>query len=139
MAYLKFALDEDVSHHLAGLLRSRGWDADSARELGRLGLSDVQVLLRAAEPGQTLITHNLKDFEALHEAWVTWRRRWSSEVEQIVGTPVSLSQHAGILMVRPIQIHELAKVIEEFADSAASMDDRLLAWNAARRWHEPRF
>jgi len=70
---LRFALDEDVAHRLAGLLRSQGWDVDSAKELGHLGLSDVHVLLRAAEDGQTLVTHNSNDFRMLHEVLVTWR------------------------------------------------------------------
>ena len=65
---MRFVLDEDVSHALAGLLRSHGYDADSAKELGRLGLTDVQVLLRAADAGRTLVTKNNKDFRSLHEA-----------------------------------------------------------------------
>lgn len=65
---MRIALDEDVSHPLAGLMRSDGYDVDSAKELGRLGLRDVHVLLRAVESGQTLVTHNSDHFRALHEA-----------------------------------------------------------------------
>lgn len=136
MPGLRFALDEDVRHDLAGLLRSHGQDADSAKELGRLGLTDAQALLRAAEAGQTLVTRNSKDFRALHEAWVTWRRRWEREAQRVTGVPLSLSRHAGILIVPHLPNHQLARLIEEFEDAAAAMDDRLFAWNPAKGWHE---
>lgn len=132
-------LDENVSHPLAGLLRSRGWSIDSATELGRLGLSDTRALLLAAENEQTLVTHNSKHFRNLHEAWVTWRRRWASEVEQLTGSPVFLSQHAGILITPPLRVHELAPILEEFAGTVEVMNDRLFAWHPVRRWHEVRF
>ena len=136
MAVLRFALDEDVAHSVAGLLRSHGQNADSARELGRLGLNDAEVLLRAAEARQTLVTHNSKDFRALHEAWVTWRRRWEREVEDVIRTPVFLSQHAGILITPHRSVHDLARIIEEFENTAGSMEDRLFAWNPVSGWHE---
>ena len=136
MAGLRFALDEDVRHALAGILRSHGRDADSAKELGRLGLTDTQALVRAAEAGQTLITRNNKDFRALHEAWVTWRRRWEGEARRITGIPLSLSRYAGILIVPHLPTHDLARIVEEFKDAAEAMDDRLFAWNLTRGWHE---
>ena len=136
---MRLALDEDVSHPLAGLLRSDGYDADSAKELGRLGLRDVQVLLRAAESGQTLVTHNNEDFRALHEAWVTWRRRWADEVAGTLGIPVALSQHAGILIVPHLPIQALARILEDLADAAGSTEDRLFAWDASQHWHELQF
>lgn len=129
-------LDEDVTHRLAGLLRAHGLNADSAKELGRLGLSDVQVLLRAAEHGQTVITHNNKDFRALHEAWVTWRKRWETEVEQQSGVRIDLSSHAGIVIVPAIPIGDLADIVKAFADSAPPMADRLYSWSRFRGWHE---
>jgi hypothetical protein len=139
VANLSFALDENVADSVASILRLRGLDADSARELGRLRLSDVQVLLRATEARQTLVTHNRGDFRALHEAWVTWRRRWGGEVERIFSRRLELSQHAGILIVPVLPNYDLARLLEEFADTAGSMNDRLFAWNQARGWHELHF
>lgn len=132
-------LDEDVSHRVAGLLRSQGWDIDSAKELGRLRLTDVQVLLRAAEDGRTLVTHNINDFLALHEAWVTWRRRWAAEVVQMTRNPVHLSQHAGILIAPHLPDRDLARILEEFATSNEPLADRLFSWRPARGWHELHF
>jgi predicted nuclease of predicted toxin-antitoxin system len=133
MSALRFALDEDVSHHLASLLRAHGYDADSAKELGRLRLTDAQALLRAAENSQTFITHNDGDFKSLHEAWVTWRRRWSIEIEEAMTRPVHLSQHSGILIAPHGNVHDLARIIEQFADFAESMDDRLFNWTHGRQ------
>lgn len=138
MAHFSVALDEDVSHRLAGLLRSQGWDADSAKELGRLGLSDTLVLLVAAEHRQTLVTHNENDFRTLHEAWVTMRRHWETEIERATGMPVSLSRHAGILIVPHLPERGLAGILEEFSSTARAMDDRLFMWTRLRRWHEVR-
>jgi hypothetical protein len=139
VAELRFALDEDVAHPLAGLLRSQGWDIDSAKELGRLRLSDVQALLRAAADGQTLITHNNNHFQALHEAWVTWRLRWSIEVEQATGVQVSLSQHSGILILPQSDVRELVPILEAFEDDQDSITDRLFVWSRGRQWEELRF
>lgn len=102
-------------------------------------LSDAQVLLLAAKNGQTLVTHNSMDFSNLHGAWVTWRRHWASEAELVIGSPVSLSRHAGILITPHLPIYDLARILGEFEDVAGSMDDRLFAWNAAGGWPEPRF
>lgn len=139
MADLRLVLDEDVSHRLAGLLRAQGWDIDSAKELGRLRLTDVQVLLRAVEDGRTLVTHNGDDFRALHEAWVTWRGRWAAEVRQLTGFPVRLSQHAGILITPHLPERDLARLLEEFADTDEPLADRLFSWLPARGWQELRF
>ena len=136
MADVRIVLDEDVSHRLARILRSQGWDIDSAKELGRLRLTDVQVLLRAAEDGRTLVTHNIKDFRSLHEAWVTWRGRWAAEVVQLTGSPVHLSQHAGILITPHLGDYELARIVEEFAETNVPLADRLFSWLPAGGWHE---
>ena len=137
MAGPRFALDEDVSHPLAGLLRSLGYDADSAKELGRLGLGDGLVLLAATDQRQTLITHNSKDFRLLHEAWFAWRRRWEGEAARAIGSPVALSGHAGILIVPQVSNAELAAILAPLADSGQAFADRLLSWTARDQWHVP--
>ncbi len=135
---MRLALDEGVSHPLAGHLRCRGYDADTATELGRRGLSDVQVLVHAALSGQTVDTHNKHDFVMLHEAWLGWRR-WETEVVQATGVDVAISDHAGILIVPQYGNHDLGRIIEPFADAHDAIDDRLFAWTAARGWYEVSF
>lgn len=136
MAVHSFALDEDVDHHVAALLRADGQDAKSAKELARLGLSDIQVLIHATEREQTLVTHNHRDFALLHEAWMTLRRRWAVEIELVTGHPVVLSRHAGILIAPQIPRLHLVRILHEFAHSAGAMDDRLFAWYPATGWQE---
>jgi hypothetical protein len=133
---VRIAQDEGVSHPLASLLRSSGYDADSAKELGRLSLADVQVLVQAVLSGQTIVTHDKSDFRMLHEAWITWRRRWTEEVVRATGLPIALSGHAGILIVPLLPNHALARIIEPFVDTHDSIPDRLFAWSTAKGWHE---
>ena len=139
MADFRIVLDEDVSHRLARLLRAQGWDIDSAKELGRLRLTEVQVLLRAAEDGRTLVTHNIKDFRTLHEAWVTWRDRWAAEIMHLTGSSVHLSQHAGILIAPHLPDRDLARILEEFVQADEPMVDRLFSWLRVSGWQEMRF
>jgi hypothetical protein len=134
-----FALDENVADPAAGLLRSRGILANSATELDRLGLSDAEILLQASRNGQTLLSHNGRDFVLLHEAWVTWRRHWTTEAEQQAGISAVLSRHAGILIIPTIPIRDLARILEQVADIARSIADRLFGWSVAGGWHEPGF
>lgn len=136
MPVRRFALDEDVSHPLAALLGSRGYDIASAKELGRLRLTDPQFLLGAIEAGQTLITHNADDFEALHEAWMLWRRRWQDEIGRTVGRSVALSGHPGILMPPHLPPETLASIIEEIGASSESIEDRLFSWTPELGWGE---
>jgi hypothetical protein len=134
---LAFALDEDVSHDLAVLLRLRGLNAKSAKELGRLRLTDSQVLLRAVEDRQTLITHNGKDFLLLHEALLTWGRRWEREIVRQTERELHLPRHAGIAIIPHGQPQHLAAILEEFAArSAGLLDDRLFIWSAIVGWEE---
>jgi hypothetical protein len=132
----RFALDEDVNHRLAGLLRSRGWDIDSAKELGRLGLTDPRTLLQSAEAGQALITHNNHDFRALHEAWVSWRGRWEREAKQLTGRTLTFSGHAGILILPHGAVEDLAEIVEAFDALAETTADRLFRWDSVKGWHE---
>jgi hypothetical protein len=44
--------------------------------VGRLGRWDAEQLLFASEQGWTLVTHNRRDYHALHEGWIVWSPRW---------------------------------------------------------------
>lgn len=62
---MKFYLDEDISPKVAGLLRKKGLDAESAHEVGMTGASDGEQLARAVSKGRTMVTRNRNDFIAL--------------------------------------------------------------------------
>lgn len=136
---MRFALDETVSHWLAGLLRTDGYDADSAKEPRRLGFHDPQVLAAAAAARRTLVTHNINDFEAIHEAWIMWRRRSESQLARDAVVTFSLSGHAGIIVLPHGTPRMLANLLEPFADSHANIDDRPFVWSISRGWYEVTF
>lgn len=136
---MRFVLDEDVSHWLAQQLRSMGYDAVSAREADRLGLSDPKVLLRAVDADQTLVTHNGAHFRTLHEGWLLSRQRWERELTQRVGCLGGLSGHHGILLLPHGDIGVLAPAIAELLASGPSLADRFLSWSKRNGWEEPEF
>lgn len=83
-----FLLDHNVSANLAPLLRVRGHTATTAREMDMEAAHDERILLAAATRELSVVTHNIKDFRLLHDAWLVWSRTWRVE-------PI----HAGILLI----------------------------------------
>lgn len=67
---LKLYLDENVDVSVAVGLRSRGIDAVTARDCGKLGASDEEHLALASHEGRLLVTHDIADFARLHRQWV---------------------------------------------------------------------
>jgi predicted nuclease of predicted toxin-antitoxin system len=59
----RFILDENVSPSVPAALRAAGHDAAHVNELGLRGAPDAVIMLRAAEQGATVITHDT-DFVA---------------------------------------------------------------------------
>jgi hypothetical protein len=74
MAYLY--LDEDIPIEVASLLTSAGHPTRTTVAVGRVGRWDAEQLLYATEQGWTIVTHNRRDFRALHEGWLTWSPQW---------------------------------------------------------------
>jgi predicted nuclease of predicted toxin-antitoxin system len=62
-------LDHNVDSQLARELRAQGFDAVAAVEIGMRQATDEQHLRFATGQGRVLITHDLKDFPRLAEAW----------------------------------------------------------------------
>jgi len=102
--------------------------------LGRLGLTDPQVLLHAIAAEQTLVTHNGKHFESLHEAWIVWRRRWEREAAEEIGRDLSFSGHHGILIMPHLPAPTLAQLIDALAGSGEVLADRLFSWTPGLGW-----
>ena len=66
---MKVYLDEDLSPSIAELLRQRGMDATSARDIGNTQLDDRAQLEHATREGRAVVTANVVDFIQLaHEA-----------------------------------------------------------------------
>lgn len=88
--FIEFYLDEDVSALLAKLLRSRGFVATSAQEAGMLGCSDEDQFAHAAILGQSLLTHNRVDFEALAQRYYKTGRTHSGLVIAVRRPPYEI-------------------------------------------------
>ncbi len=65
---LKLLIDEDSqAKPLVNLLRSVGHDVLTVNQVGLTSQSDVVVLDYARQNNLVLLTHNCRDFEALHQ------------------------------------------------------------------------
>ena len=116
----RFYLDEDVKVLLAPYLEEAGHSALTAVEAGNLQAWDADELSFAVRRRRILITHNRRDYRALHEAWVRWRR----------------GPHHGILTLeQPLgyRAADYVRVILDFlATAPPSLDNRMYDWFARR-------
>jgi predicted nuclease of predicted toxin-antitoxin system len=69
--FAKAYLDENVDIRLAALLRYRGFCATTAHAVGLLHADDRIHLSYAATHGYCLVTHNLREFEVLHNTFLS--------------------------------------------------------------------
>ena len=69
MSRPRLLLDEDVRVVLAEILRERGDDAVHALEVRRGGKSDPDQLLYAVSQGRAILTHNIRDYLILDQAY----------------------------------------------------------------------
>ncbi len=88
-----FLLDHNVSAKLAPLLRSQGHVAITAREMNMETARDERILLTAASRDMIVVTHNVKDFRLLHDAWLAWSRAW--RVAPVHSEPVCKGRKGG--------------------------------------------
>lgn len=67
--FIELYLDEDVDILIADILRGYGFSAETTRDAGQLGSSDVAQLEYAVSRQKSLLTHNRADFETLAAAY----------------------------------------------------------------------
>lgn len=66
---LRLLIDEDsLAKVLVKMLRKAGHDVVTVNEIGLNGKLDSVVLVSAKQDNRIVLTHNCRDFEALHEA-----------------------------------------------------------------------
>lgn len=113
-------LDEDTRHRgLFQALRNSGIDVLTAREVGRLGLSDPEQLEWVLEHGRVIYTFNKGDFFQLHTEWLT-------QGLSRAGIIISLQQHYSI----GEQMRRLLKLIEaKSAENMLNQIEFLSAWS----------
>lgn len=72
--YIAVYTDEDVYGEVAAQIRANGYDALSVFEAHTMGLDDDEQLEFAISQGRAVLTHNMGDFERLHEKYQSERR-----------------------------------------------------------------
>ncbi len=94
MAKIKLYLDEDISHSVAVVLRSRGFDVQSAHEAGMRGKTDKEQINYAIDHKRTLLTFNAKHFSPLVEKLYKEKR-----------------DHFGIVISKQVNLSEMVRLI----------------------------
>lgn len=84
---------------MAPQLRTRGIDAHNVYDLRQQGWSDAALLQSSAADGRVVVTHNIRDFVALHHTYLAQGRSHAG----IVVTPV---RTIGTLLTRLMTLHE---------------------------------
>lgn len=87
--FIRLYLDEDVHKRVASALRLRNFDAVSAHELGRWGLTDEEQLAYAASQGRALFTYNAGDYLQIH---LDWLRRGRTHCGIIVSDQLAVGE-----------------------------------------------
>ncbi|MEO1094447.1 MAG: DUF5615 family PIN-like protein [Cyanobacteria bacterium J06638_28] len=75
--FIHVYLDEDVDILIANLLRSRSFDATTARPAKQLGKTDAEQLAYATSQRAAILTHNRTDFEELAQQYFDTARSHS--------------------------------------------------------------
>ena len=92
MSRPRLLLDEDVRVVLAEILRERGDDAVHALEVRRGGKSDPDQLVYAVSQGRAILTHNIRDYLLLDQAY---KKR--------------AKEHCGIILSDQLSLRELLR------------------------------
>jgi hypothetical protein len=104
-----FYLDENLSPHVAEILRARGVDVVSAHEVGRTQLDDRTQLRHAAGERRAIVTRDIVDFTELAAEFIA-----------------ANLEHAGIVLVPPtFRTDEFAAIADAVEQVAREYPDGL--------------
>jgi hypothetical protein len=121
-------LDHNVAYAWRFALERVGHSVNTARDRHLEDAKDYDVLGIAAARGWVVITHNGKDFQLLHGAWLSWSNYWGLSLPRA---------HAGILVlphvVRPTRA---AEIVNEPLVGQSILANRLFIWHPDRPWTE---
>jgi hypothetical protein len=118
--------DHMIPRDVSFRLRSLGHDVVASRDLGLDSFRDDVQFLAAATSRRTLISHDVADFEKLHDAWRRWSDAWGVAAD-----------HAGILILPQGWPHQrTANEIHRFLESGVDLTTRLFRLRTDGRWYE---
>lgn len=119
-------LDHNVARQTAVLLRLHDHDVIQTARLGQARARDDEQLLTAASLRRTLITHDRRDFELLHDAWRRWSAAWQID-----------PPHFGILVIPQGESWSSAQAageVNRFLASGVPLANELYRWTEERGW-----
>lgn len=87
---IRLYIDADITPRLARELRSRGYDAISAHEVGQAQASDPEQMVFVAREGRTLLTCNARDFTPIFQDY------WFAG-----------QQHSGVVVSEQLELGEM--------------------------------
>jgi hypothetical protein len=116
--------DHNIARPAVARLRALGYDIVASREVAYDRANDDETLSFAARTGRILLTHDVEDFELLHDAWSRWSTEWGVE-----------RHHAGILILPQEWPNDRkAQEIDAFLKTDLDLTNRLFRWKASTGW-----
>jgi predicted nuclease of predicted toxin-antitoxin system len=102
---IRLLLDEDVPEAIAVALRLRGYNAETVRESGRKGLTDIEQLNYAHSEQRIFLTHNIADFVRIHLEYIRRGKK-----------------HCGIILSRQLPVGVIVKALLKFLSDPKAKD-----------------
>ena len=101
--FVRLYIDADISYKLAQALRTRGFDALAAYEVGMAEASDDEQMAYAAAEGRAVLTCDAQDFTTI------FRDYWHSQRD-----------HSGILVSQQLSFGEMLGRGTQFLDAVTA-------------------
>ena len=119
-------LDHNVARDVATALRFAGHDVRTTRQIRTEAADDDEHLALAFQNAWIFITHNMRDFQLLHNAWRRWSRLWGLSV-----------LHPGILALEPGPApQQIARLIDERLRTGPPIAGELAIWRRIDGWRQ---
>ena len=96
--FISLYFDEDVNILVADLLKARGFNAVTARDVSQLRAADAEQLAYAVSQARTLVTHNRTDFEELVQAYFAAGQTHYGVIFAVRRSPQELAQRLSAIL-----------------------------------------
>ena len=105
--FVTLYVDADITPKLARTLRSQGYDAVSAHEVGNAEATDEEQMAFGVAQGRTLLTCNAQDFTPIFEDY------WFAGKD-----------HSGVVVSEQLELGEMLRRVMAFLDSVTADEMR---------------